>query len=220
MITLYTYFRSSAAFRVRIALHHKGIPFESQFVHLAKGEQHAASYGDINPAHEIPALRDAEGRVLTQSMAIMLYLDDLVPRNNLFPTEALERAQVISVCEAINSGIHPLQNLKVLKELGTRFGASNKAREEWAAHWIHQGLVALETKLQSSAGTFCFGGTLTAADCFLIPQVFNAKRYGLPLDSYPTLARIYSHCLTLPAFRKAHPASQPDTPPGEYKQIE
>jgi maleylacetoacetate isomerase len=218
---LYTYFRSSAAYRVRIALHHKRIPHENKFVHLLKGggEQFTADFARLNPSQEVPVIVH-NGRSLSQSMAIIQYLENVNPALPLFPQDPFDRAQVVRLCEMVNSGIHPVQNLKVLKELETRFGLDTAGKQAWAKFWIERGLASLEKALESCAGTYSFGGEFSAADAFLVPQVFGAKRYQVDLIQFPIVKRVYERCLQLPAVRTAHPAHQPDTPQGEYTSIE
>lgn len=210
---LYSYFRSSAAFRVRTALHLKGLSFEYRAVHLLKkgGEQYAPGYLALNPIGEVPCLVH-QGRALAQSVAILSYLDELGASPRLFPGAPMDRARVLQFCENINAGIHPLQNLKVLKRLQSQWGAGEAETNQWAAHWIRRGFEGLEKFLEATAGTYCFGGQLTAADLFLVPQAFNAHRYGVSLTAFPHIRRIVTTCLGLDAFRKAHPYRQPDTP--------
>lgn len=218
---LYTYFRSSAAYRVRIALHHKRIPHENKFIHLLKGggEQFSAEFSRLNPSQEVPTIVH-NGRALSQSMAIIQYLENVSPAMPLFPQDAYDRAQVVRICEMVNSGIHPVQNLKVLKELETRFGLDAPGKQAWAKYWIERGLTSIERTLESTAGTFSYGGEFTAADVFIVPQVFGAKRYNVDLNAFPIIKRIYDKCLQMPAVRAAHPAQQPDTPQGEYTSVE
>lgn len=210
-VQLYSYFRSSAAYRVRIALNLKAIPFEYKEVHLVKdgGEHLKEEYRKINPMAEVPTLVH-NGKALGQSMAILQYLDDQWPNPKLFPAEAYEKARVIQVCEAINSGIHPIQNLRVLNYLTQNLNLSQQQKTQWAAHWIQTGFEKLEDLLAPLSGSHCLGGQLTAADLFLVPQMYNARRFNVDLTPFPTLRRIEENCLKLEAFQKAKPEAQPD----------
>lgn len=217
MIRLYTYFRSSAAYRVRIALALKGLPYASVPVHLVKdgGQQLQAAYRAVNPAALVPALQDGDA-VLTQSLAIMEYLDEAYPDPALMPRDAIGRARVRALALTLACDVHPLGNLRVLNHLSKTFGADEAARAAWVCHWMGLGFEAMEQHLQQGAtATFCHGDTPTLADCCLVPQVFNARRFGLDLAPYPTVARIAAHCESLPAFMAAHPAQQPDAPAPE-----
>lgn len=209
-ITLYSYFRSSASYRVRIALNLKNIPFEYKAVHLVKdgGQQLFDDFKALNPMAQIPCLKTSEGVFINQSMAILTYLDEIAPNPQLFPQESLKKAHVIEVCEIINSGIHPVQNLKVLKFV-TQEQKFEKA--EWAHYWIQEGFFGLEKRLSSISGDYCFGNVLTAADLFLVPQVYNARRFNVDLQQFPIIQKIEANCLKLEAFQKASPETQPDT---------
>ena len=209
-VCLYSYFRSSCSYRIRIALHIKNIPFTYKPVHLIKegGEQFQKNFQQINPFAQVPCLKHEE-RYLTQSLPIILYLEDLWPNPPLFPKDTFKKAEVLSVCEMINSSIQPLQNLQVLKTVEQTL-KGNKL--QWSRFWIEKGLLALEKFLNPKAGDFSFGNSLTAADLFLVPQLYNAKRFHLSLTSFPTLKHIHSQCLKLKAFQKAHPDNQPDAP--------
>ncbi len=209
-MVLHDYFRSSAAFRVRIALNLKGLAPERRFVHLRKGEQRAAGYLDENPYGLIPML-SVDGRRLTQSLAIIEYLDEKHPQPPLMPGNAEDRAWVRSVALAIACDIHPLDNLRVLLHLRDAFNADQAARDAWYRHWINAGLAPLERQLLARAsGRFCLGDTPTLADVCLVPQVFNALRMDMALDPWPRIAAIHHACLALPAFADAVPAKQPD----------
>ena len=217
MLQLYSYFRSSAAYRLRIALHLKGLAFDTVPVHLLKGggEQLQSAYRAINPAALVPALNidaDNDGTTLTQSLAIMEYLDETHPQPPLLPADALGRARVRALALTVACDIHPLNNLRVLTYLSGELQASGDARNAWARHWMALGFATLEQHLADDAATglCCHGDTPTLADCCVVPQVFNARRFELDLAPYPTLVRIAEHCEALPAFIAAHPAQQPD----------
>ncbi len=210
---LYTYFRSSAAYRVRIALNLKGLDYEAVPVHLLReGGQHLMdNYLTINPSALVPALQD-DRMTLTQSMAIIEYLDELHPMVPLLPRDAVGRARVRELAQIIACDIHPVNNLRVLKYLVKQLGLSEEAKTDWYRHWVIEGLRSLEAHLARNLGTgrFCHGDTPTIADCFLVPQVFNAQRFDIDVDAYPTIARINALCVDLPAFKAAHPSQQPD----------
>lgn len=208
---LYNYFRSSASYRVRIALHLKKIDFEYIPVHLVKngGEQHQPEYKKLNPQSQVPSLVH-NGKVIAQSMAIIQYLEDLFPSPRLFPKDLKEKAYVLQVCEAVNSGIQPLQNLSVLTELEKKFGADQKQKEEWIHVWMKRGFDALEALLSQNAGKFCLGNEVTAADCFLVPQIFAAQRFKFDASGYKKINEVNKNCLALPEFQKAEPSKQMD----------
>ncbi|HTW74152.1 MAG TPA: maleylacetoacetate isomerase [Steroidobacteraceae bacterium] len=212
MLRLYTYFRSSAAYRVRIALHLKGLPFEALPVHLLRGggEQHAPAFAALNPAELVPVLEDS-GLVLTQSLAIIEYLEERHPVPALLPAEPAARARVRALALAIAADIHPLANLRVMRHLQA-LDVDAARRREWSRHWVTLGLTAVERMLQADApsGACCHGDAPTLADCCLVPQIFNALRLDCPLERWPTLRRIYAHCMTLDAFQRAAPAGQSD----------
>jgi maleylpyruvate isomerase len=210
-VKLYSYFRSSAAYRVRIALALKGLEYDYVPVHLTKGEQRADGYRGLNPQALVPALVH-ERRTLTQSLAIIEYLDESHPRPPLLPSTREERARVRAIALSIACDIHPLNNLRVLQYLVRTVGASEDAKNEWYRHWIEVGLSALEAQLAADpeTGTFCHGETPTLADICLVPQLANARRYAIPLDAYPTLLRIDSKCNELAPFIAAAPELQPD----------
>ena len=209
-VCLYSYFRSSCSYRVRIALYTKNIPFTYKPVHLIRngGEQFQKNFQQINPFAQVPCLKH-EGKYLTQSLPIILYLEELWPKPSLFPKDTFQKAEVLSVCEMINSSIQPLQNLQVLKTIDKTLKGD---KFKWGQFWIEKGLSTLETFLKPRAGDFSFGNSLTAADLFLVPQIYNAKRFQLSLAIFPTLEHIYSQCMKLKAFQKAHPDNQPDSP--------
>ena len=210
---LYTYFRSSAAWRVRIALALKGMGPEQAFVHLLRGggEQHAPAYRAKNPMGAVPLLEFDDGAVLTQSLAIIEWLEETHPIPPLLPADPLAKARVRAFALAIACDIHPLNNLRVLRYLKHAMGQSDEARDTWYRHWIAEGLTALEALLpDDGAGPFCFGDTPGMADICLVPQMANARRYYCPLDAYPRLLRAEAAALALPAFRDTAPDRQPD----------
>jgi maleylacetoacetate isomerase len=211
-VKLYDYFRSSAAYRVRIALSLKGIAPERAFVHLRRGAQHAADYLGLNPQGLVPLIVTDDGTALTQSLAIIEWLDETHPAPPLLPGAPAERARVRSLALAIACDIHPLNNLRVLKYLTGTLGATDAARDTWYAHWCEVGLRALETRLarEPATGRFCHDDMPTLADICLVPQLANARRVTLDLAQFPTLLRIESACVALPAFAAAAPANQPD----------
>ena len=211
--TLYGYFRSSAAFRARIALNLKGIKPELKFVHLLRngGEQHTAEYKALNPQELIPALAH-DGHLITQSLAIIEYLDELVPQPPLLPKDAFGRARARGLAYAVACDIHPVNNLRVNQYLKSTFHADADAQIAWQRHWISLGFEALERMLTTAkeTGAYCHGDTPTIADICLIPQIANARRVKIELDPWPTIARIEAHALTHPAFDAALPKNQPD----------
>lgn len=207
---LYTYFRSSAAFRVRIALNLKGLAYEPVFVHLAKGEHRAAGYAKVNPQALLPTLELDDGTRLTQSLAIIEFLDEMHPQKPLVPKDARERARVRSLSYLVASEIHPLNNLRVLQHLKRALSQSEDQVNTWYRHWIADGLAKLEAELASHKGKFCHGGTPTMADCCLVPQIFNAKRYQSDLAPYPQTMRVFEACMQIDAFDRAQPSKQPD----------
>jgi maleylacetoacetate isomerase len=209
---LYGYFRSSAAFRVRIALNLKGLAYEQAFIHLRKNVQRSADYLRLNPQGLVPALVD-NGAVLTQSLSIVEYLDETHPEPPLLPRDSLGRARVRSLAEAIACDIHPIDNLRVLQFLSRQFGHKEPDIETWFNHWIALGFEGIEKTLASDgkAGKFCHGDMPGMADACLVPQVFNARRYpSFDLKPYPTLMRIFDNCMKLDAFDRAVPEKQPD----------
>lgn len=210
---LYHYFRSSASYRVRIALNLKGLPYELLPVHLIKqgGEHLSPDYRKINPDALVPALDD-DSHVLTQSLAIIEYLEETHPTPPLLPVGALDRAHVRAIALSIACDIHPLNNLRVLRHLVKEMKVSEEDKDNWYRHWCEQGLAALETTLASDprTGAFCFGDTPTLADCCLVPQIYNANRLKCNLSAMPTILRINETCLALPAFANARPEAQPD----------
>lgn len=210
-LALYTYFRSSAAYRVRIALNLKGLDYEPRFVHLLRGEQRGPDYLQVNPQGKIPALVDGD-TVLTQSLAIIEYLEERHADPPLLPVDPADRAFVRSVAQLIACDIHPLNNLRVQQYLREQFFAEDVACHIWMRHWIEEGFAALEQRLRDHGANaqYCLGSQPTLADVCVIPQVFNAKRVACDLTPYPTIAAIYAHCTRLPAFTQAAPDNQPD----------
>lgn len=209
---LYEYFRSSASYRVRIALNLKGLSYEQVAVDLPGGEQLRSEFAGTNPAQLVPVLDD-DGERITQSLAIIEYLDERFPEPPLLPRgSAAARARIRQFALSIACDIHPLNNLRVLKYLVGPLGLSEETRTEWMRHWIALGFAALEKQLAGSAerSRFCFGDTPTLADCCLIPQIANAARVTLDMSPYPTLRQIDRHCAELDAFKRAHPSAQPN----------
>ena len=207
---LYTYFRSSAAFRVRIALGLKGLAWEPAAVHLPKGEHRDSVYGAINPQALLPTL-DVDGNLLVQSLAIMEYLEETHPAPPLLPKDALGRARVRALSLLIACEIHPVNNLRVLQHLKRSLGLNDDQVNAWYRHWIGDGLTKLEADLaRPGTGRFSHGDTPGMADCCLVPQVFNAQRYQCDTTAYPTVMRIFAECMKLQAFDRAQPGKQPD----------
>ncbi len=212
---LWSYWRSSSAYRVRIALGLKGLPFEYAAVHLMRdgGQQHTASFGALNPIGQVPVLEIDDGGEtlrLVQSMAIIEYIDERFPEPALLPATAKDRAHVRALAELVNSGIQPLQNSSTFDELKKHGVAS----QPWARLFVERGLSALEHLAAARAGAFLFADGPTLADIYLVPQLYNARRYGVPLDAFPTLMRAEASAQALPAFRAALPEVQPDAEPG------
>lgn len=214
-IRLYGYWRSSAAYRVRIALNLKGLGFDNVSVHLARdgGEQHSAEFKQLNPQERVPVLLHGN-RILRQSLAIIEYLDETWPAPPLLPVGPRDRARVRALAQLIACDIHPLNNLSVLRFLEDNWSVPQPEREQWVRHWIAQGFRALEDMLTEghATGAFCEGDMPSLADCCLVPQVYNAHRFSVDMTPYPTIARINAHCLELPAFDAARPERQPDAP--------
>jgi maleylacetoacetate isomerase len=208
---LYTYFRSTAAYRVRIALNLKGIDYEPVFVHLVKGEQLSSDYRALNPQALIPVLVDGE-RILTQSLAIIEYLDERYPEPPLLPSLPEGRARVRALAQVIACDIHPLINRRIQVYLRDVLREGEEAGTGWMHHWIEEGFCALESQLAGDAetGRFCHGDAPTLADACLVPQVFSARRYGCDLSPFPTIMRIHDACMGLEAFEEARPERQPD----------
>jgi maleylpyruvate isomerase len=210
-VKLYGYFRSSAAYRVRIALALKKLSYETLALDLRTGAQRAPAYRELNPQGLVPALVDGE-RIVAQSLAILEYLEETHPQPPLLPREPGARARVRQLAALVACDIHPLNNLRVLEYLERELGAAQPARERWIRHWIETGFTAFEALLAGSpeTGCFCHGDAPTLADVCLVPQVFNARRFGCALDPFPTLTAIDARCRALPAFATAAPERQPD----------
>jgi maleylpyruvate isomerase len=213
-VKLYGYWRSSSTWRVRIALAHKGLHYEYQAVHLVRdgGEQHQPAYREVNPMEEVPTLElhhAGRPRRLAQSMAIIDYLEAVVPEPPLFPAEPFLRARARQLAEVVNAGIQPLQNSAVISRVKNELHADEG---DWARHFIARGLGALDLLGRETAGTFLIGDEPTVADVYLVPQLYNARRFSLDLAPYPTLLAIEAACLARPAFADSHPDKQPDAP--------
>lgn len=214
MMRLYTYWRSSAAYRVRIALELKGLNYDSQFVHLVRegGEQLKAGYSAINPQKLVPSLVLEDGTILTQSMAILEYLQEVYPTPALLPEDSYSRAYIRGLCQNIASEIHPLDNLRVLNYLTGEMGLDKDQKMIWYKHWITLGFEAFEATLSQSdlMGSFCCGEAPTFADICLVPQVYNARRFAMDLSSYPNIVRIDANCQKLDGFKAGLPENQHD----------
>ena len=207
---LYNYFRSSASFRVRIALQLKGLPFEYITVHLAKGQHKLPEYSAIAADNLVPNLV-IDGEHLSQSMAIIEYLDEMHPEPPLLPKAPLDRARVRALAQSIACEIHPINNLRVLKYLSGNLGLNEDQKNTWYRHWVREGLEAFERQLvKGPKSTFCYGNTPSLADCCLVPQIFNAKRFDVNLDGLPLTMGAFEACMTLEAFQKAQPSACPD----------
>lgn len=204
MRVLYDYFRSSASYRVRIALNLKGLAYDSMPVSLLDNAQRAPEYLSKNPQGLVPALLDGE-QLLTQSLAICEYLEETYPQPALLPNDAIGRARVRALALSIACDIHPLNNLRVLRRLEAQFAADQAGKDAWYQHWIQSGFEAFEQQIQSTHGQYCFGDTVTLADLALVPQVYNARRFNCDLSAYPTMLAIEQRCLALDAFARATP---------------
>jgi len=208
---LYTFFRSSASFRVRIALNHKGLKYDPAGVNLTKGEHLAAGYQSLNPQGLVPALEDG-GRLLTQSLAIIEYLDEVHPGPKLLPTDPFDRAYVRAFSQIIACEIHPVNNLRVRKYIKSSYKLDDEGVNAWYRHWIAEGFRAMEAFLarENKHGKHVFRDQVTMADCCLVPQVFNALLYKCDVKPYPGVMRIHEACMKLDAFIQAQPSKQPD----------
>lgn len=214
VMKLHNYFRSSASFRVRIALNLKGLSYDYLSVHLVKNEHKTPEFAARAPAGLIPLLELDDGTILDQSMAIMEFLDESHPPASLLPADALGRARVRALAQSIACEIHPLNNLRVLRYLTGPLAVSEEAKNTWYVHWCRDGLEAFERQLAalpaSVQGPYCYGSTPTLADCCLVPQIFNAQRFNTPLDGLPRTMAAFEHCMKLPAFERAAPMNCPD----------
>jgi maleylacetoacetate isomerase len=206
---LYNYFRSSASYRVRIALALKGLQYDYKPVHLAKNEQFAESYAAVSVARLVPLLRDGE-HVLTQSLAIIEYLDETHPEPPLLPADAVGRARVRAIAYDIACEIHPLNNLRVLRYLVRDLKLSEDDKNRWYRHWVETGLETVERQLVAAPATYCHGERPTLADCALVPQIFNARRFDCRLDHVPQVMRVFEACMKLDAFQRTRPEACPD----------
>lgn len=210
---LHTYFRSSASYRVRIALALKGLQPQERFIHLTRGGgmQHSEEFARVNPARLVPVLQDGNATI-PQSLAILEYLEEIHPSPAMLPAHPADRAWVRALALQIACEIHPLNNLRVLQYLERDLHLRAEQKQAWIAHWITLGFSALEAQLANSSrtGSCCFGDAPTLADCCLVPQMFNARRFGIKMDAYPTLVRIDHHLTALETFRRASPEAQPD----------
>jgi maleylacetoacetate isomerase/maleylpyruvate isomerase len=208
---LFNYFRSSASFRVRIALELKGLPYEYAAVHLVKGEHRKDEYASLSPTGLVPTLVTDSGEALEQSMAIIEWLDETHPEPALMPRDALGRAKVRALSQLIACEIHPLNNLRVLKYLVNQLKVDEETKNAWYRHWVRTGLEAYERELSRlPKSTYSFGDTPTMADCCLVPQIFNGRRVNTPEDGLPRTMAVFDACMEHPAFRKAQPSSCPD----------
>jgi maleylacetoacetate isomerase len=208
---LYNYFRSSASFRVRIALALKGLSYDYVPVHLARGDHKLHAYSDIAADGLVPLLELDDGTRLSQSMAIIEYLDETHPAVPLLPADALGRARVRALAQSIACEIHPINNLRVLKYLTKELHVAEEAKNTWYRHWVRSGLEAFERQLaQQPASTYCFGETPTLADCCLVPQIFNGQRFNTNFDGLPRTMAAFEACMALPAFQQAQPSACPD----------
>lgn len=209
MITLYDYYRSSSSYRVRIALNLKQLPYQLKEVHLINegGEQFFDTYKKLNPLARVPTLVDGDF-VLSQSLAIIDYLDDKYPQQKMLPDDIELKAKVNAFAQIIACDIHPIDNLSVLKYLKSELGVNDTQKTEWYKHWIINGFNALEKTLEDNAGKYCFGGEITLADVCLVPQVYNANRFNVDMSVFPSIQRVNDNAMKLDAFSKAAPDSQ------------
>ena len=207
---LHNFFRSSASFRVRIALELKGLSYDYVPVHLARGDHRQEPYASMVADKLVPML-EVDGQRLSQSMAIIEYLDETHPEPALLPPDALGRARVRALAQSIACEIHPLNNLRVLKYLVKELNVTDEAKNDWYRHWVRTGLESFECQLaQRSASTYCFGDTPTLADCCLVPQIFNGRRFDVSFDGLPRTMAAFDACMALSAFQRAQPVNCPD----------
>jgi maleylpyruvate isomerase len=211
-VELYNYFRSSASYRVRIALALKGLEYTYKPVHLQKGEQFAESYAAVAASRLVPLLRDGDAMV-TQSLAIIEYLDETHPEPPLLPADALGRARVRALAHDVACEIHPLNNLRVLRYLVHDLKVAEDDKNRWYRHWVETGLETVERQLAAQPGRYCHGATPTLADCTLVPQIFNARRFNCRLDHVPNVVRVFDACMQLAAFESTRPENCPDAGP-------
>ncbi|MBT00483.1 MAG: maleylacetoacetate isomerase [Oceanospirillaceae bacterium] len=208
---LYSFFNSSTSYRVRIAMALKGLSYNYQGINLRAGDQRSEDYQQVNPAKGVPVLVDDDGVSLSQSMAIIQYLDDAYEGHRLIPQDALAKARVLEFSNLIACDMHPVNNLRILGYLVKNLGADDAQKQAWYGHWIAEGFVAAEKLLERyGSGPYCFGDQPTLADCCLVPQVANASRFGCDLSPYTRVMAVYEHCLQNPAFKEAAPENQPD----------
>ncbi len=209
----YSYFRSSTAYRLRIALNLKNVtPKETVFVNLLKGEQHGEAYKAVNPASAVPAFELEDGTVLTQSTAMLEWLEENYPDTPLLPDDSVLRAKVRAFANVISSEMHPINNLRILKYLVGELSLEDSQKLQWMHHWMHKGFAVCETMLEGQKGDFCFGNTPTHADICLVPQIYNALRFKVDMSAYPRFMAVYGYALKHPAFAAAQPEKQPDCP--------
>jgi maleylacetoacetate isomerase len=213
---LYTFFRSSASFRVRIAMNYKGLAYEPSLVNLPKGEHMEVKYKSVNSQGLVPALEDG-AHVLTQSLAIMEYLDEVHPGPKLLPADPIDRAYVRAFSQIVACEIHPLNNLRTLKYVKRTYGLDEEGVNAWYRHWIAEGFAMMESFLlgHKRKGKYCFRDQITMADCCLVPQVFNAQRYQCDLTLYPAVMSVHEECMKLEAFIAAQPSKQPEAAQGQ-----
>lgn len=209
----YSYYRSSTAYRLRIALNLKGItPQETMFVNLLKGEQHGEDYKQVNPASAVPAFELDSGEIITQSMAMLEWLEETYPKPALLPSESIRRAKVRAFANVVASEMHPINNLRILKYITGELEQSDEQKIKWLHHWMHKGFEVMEAMQKDETADFCYGETPTFADICLVPQIYNALRFKVDMSGYERLMKVYKHALTTPAFAAAQPENQPDCP--------
>lgn len=211
MLKLYSYYRSGTSYRVRMALNYKGAEYENAPVNLKDGEQHGETYRKLNPQGLLPAL-EMPGGVLTQSPAILEWIEETWPEPALLPEDPFLRAKVRAIAAIIGCDTHPIQNLRILLYLKNELGQPQDAVQEWARHWIAKGFDAVEPMIAGAAGPFAFGETPSMADIYLLPQIYNARRFGVDMEAYPRIAGIEAAAAEVKAFAAAHPSRQPDAP--------